>query len=191
MRYVPFVGALLLSASPMVLAATASIDLNQDVAHLEVMAQPNPKALEFNAGLYHHDDDSNARSDDDAELYYVGAVTKDRMTNFRDVEFSLGGQLGMFDADQIDGSYAGLAAGARYFLPDAKGVSTAVNVMYAPDVLTADDLENVYTFNAEVAWRIIPRGEIFGGYRHIELEIDEIKDITFEESWFAGFRLQF
>lgn len=191
MRYVPFVGALLVSASPVVFAATASIDLNQDVAHLNVTAQPNPKALEFSAGLYHHDDESNARSDDDGQLYYVGAVTKDRMTNFRDVEFSLGGQAGYLDADQLDGGYAGLTAGARYFLPDAKGVSTAVSLTYAPDVLSSDDLENVYLFNAELAWRIVPRGEIFGGYRHIELEIDEVKDITFEESWFAGFRLQF
>ncbi len=191
MRYVPFVGALLFSVTPVAMAATASIDLNQDAAHLDVSAQPNPKALEFNAGLFHHDDESNSQANDDGQLYYAGAVTKDRMTNFRDVEFSLGGQVGYFDADQLDGGYAGLVAGARYFLPDAQGISAAVGVSFAPDVLSADDLENVYGFNAEVAWRIVPKGEIYGGYRHIELEIDEVKDVTFEESWFAGFRLQF
>lgn len=191
MRFNHFVGMLLVSVSPAALAANATLDLNQDVAHLDVSVQPNPKALEFNAGVFHHEDDSNKRSDDDAQLYYAGAVTKDRMTNFRDVEFSLGGQLGHLDADQLDGTYAGLVAGARYYLPDAQGLSAAVNLMFAPDVLTNDDLDSLYSFNVEAAWRIIPRGELLLGYRHIELEVDQAKDITFDENWFAGFRLTF
>lgn len=191
MRFKPVIGLVLSAMSPVVFATNATLDLNQDVAHIDVSAQPNPKALEFNAGLYHHDDDSNVRSDDDAELYYAGVVTKDRMTNFRDVEFSLGGQLGHLDADQLDGSYAGFALAARYLIPDAKGVSVAVGLTFAPDVLTSDDLDSVYGFNSELAWRVVPRGEMLVGYRHIELDIDQAKDITFDESWFAGFRMSF
>ncbi len=191
MRFYRFVGVLLVSTSPAALAANATLDLNREVAHIDVSAQPNPKALEFNAGLYHHDDDSDRRSDDDAQIYYAGAVTKDRMSNFRDVEFSLGGQLGHLDADQFNGTFGGLVAAARYYLPDAKGLSAAVSLTFAPDVLTNDDLDSLYGFNAEAAWRIVPRGELLVGYRHIELEIDQAKDITFDESWFAGFRLSF
>lgn len=191
MRFNRVFGLLLVSACPSVFAASATLDLNQDVAHLDVAAQPNPKALEFNAGLYHHGDDSSNRSDDDAELYYAGAVTKDRMTNFRDVEFGLGGQIGLVDADQINGGYAGLQATAKYLLPDAKGVSVGLGLTFAPDVLTSDDLDSVYGFNVEAGWRIVPKGEILVGYRHIELQIDEVDNITFDESWYAGFKLMF
>ena len=191
MRFNRLIGLLLVSASPVAMAATASLDLNKDVVHVDASIQPNPKALEFNAGLYNHDDDSNEESDDDAQIYYLGIVTKDRMTNFRDVEFSLGGQLGQLNADQFDGAYLGLTAIGRYYVPDAKGISIAAGITFAPDILTNDDLDSLYNFNVEASWRIIPRGEILVGYRHIELQIDQADDITFDESLFAGFRLSF
>ena len=191
MRFNRIFGLLLVSASPAVLAANATLDINKDVVHLDASIQPNPKALELGAGLYHHDDESNSRSDDDAQLYYLGAATKDRMSNLRDVEFGLGGQVGYFDADQFNGTYIGLTAGGRYYLPDAQGLSVGATLTFAPDVLTNDDLDSLYLFNAEAAWKIVPRGEILAGYRHIELEIDEANDVTFDEGWYAGFRLSF
>lgn len=191
MRFVAIASAVLSVASSAVFASSATIDVNQDVVHIDFTGQPNPKALEFNAGLFHQDDSSANRSEDNADIYYAGVMTKDKMTNFRDVEFSLGGQIGHLDADDVNGGYAAIAAAAKYFIPDARGVSVAVGLSYAPDVITTDDMQTLMNFQTELAWRVVPKGEVVGGYRHIELDIKQSDDVTFDESWYAGFRLMF
>lgn len=183
MRSFAFTGFIVAAASSSALASSAAIDLNQDVAHIEFAGQPNPKALEFNAGLFHHEDD--------ADIYFAGVATKDRMTNFRDVEFGLGGQIGHLDADEIDGTFAAIAVSGRYLLPDAEGVSLNIGVRYAPDVLTTDDVKSLVNFSSDIAYRVIPKGEIYAGYRHIEIDLKQVDNVTFDESWFAGFRLMF
>lgn len=191
MRLTPVLGLFLACTSTSVFAASATIDLNEDVVHLDFAAQPNPKALEFNAGLFSHQGDSSANGDRNGELYYAGIMTKDRMTNFRDVEFGLGGQVGYLDDNDLDGGYLGLSVNAKYMLPDAKGLSLAIGGTYAPGVLSGGDLDSLWSLNAEAAWRVVPRGEIVAGYRHIELNIVHWEDVTFEESWYAGFKLHF
>jgi hypothetical protein len=174
---------LLTVASP-VFGADASIDLNNDVAHFAVGGQPNPKALRFDASLYHHEDGTD---------YVLGGVSAgDRMSNLRDVEFSIGGAAGYLDAEAgVNGGFIALSMAARYFVPDVQGVTLTLSLDHAPDVVSTGDVDGYDRFAAEGAYRVVPNGEIYGGYRKIRFDVLESVNATFDEGIYAGFRFKY
>jgi hypothetical protein len=164
--------------------ADASIDLNNDVAHFAIGGQPNPKALRFDASLYHHEDGTD---------YAVGGISAgDRMSNLRDVEFSIGGTAGYLDAEAgVNGGFIALSMAAKYFVPDVQGVTLTLSLDHAPDVVSTGDVDGYDRFAAEGAYRVVPNGQIFGGYRKIRFDVLESLNATFDEGVYAGFRFSY
>jgi hypothetical protein len=169
--------------SPLALA-DAQVDLNNDVAHIGIGAKPNPRALSFDADLYHHED-----GDD----YITGGVrASDRMSNLPDVELNIGGFAGYLDAtSDITGMFFALSMSARYFVPDLPGLSMALGFDHAPDVVSSGDVDGYDKVSVELAFRAVPNGELMGGYRKVKFEVLENDSTTFDEGVYAGFRFLF
>ncbi len=80
----------------------------------------------------------------------------------------------------------------RYALPVGVGVPVYVGAQfyYSPEVLTFNEGKNFIEYRAFLDLEIIERGHIIGGYRSVETNFD-VDDITYNHSWFAGFRFDF
>lgn len=95
-------------------------------------------------------------------------------------------------SDNSDGGGAvGLGGFATVNIPDVPGLSFTGGLHYAPSILSFGDSEDMTSLELRASYRVIRNAEVFGGYRYLNTDLENLRDIHLDEGVIAGMKLFF
>lgn len=96
-----------------------------------------------------------------------------------------------WDSEGPDGGAVGLGGFATVNIPDAPGLSFTGGLHYAPSILSFGDSEDMTSLELRANYRVIRNAEVFGGYRYLNTDLENLEDIHLDEGVVVGMKLLF
>ena len=93
------------------------------------------------------------------------------------------------DAEDEDGF--GLALGLGGNVELVKNLIASAELFYAPKIITGGDIDDSRDLELRLGYQIIENGSIFVGYRDLEVEIENAREIDIYDDFFVGVNLRF
>lgn len=109
--------------------------------------------------------------DDDNFLDAFGSISRKGFANDPNFELGLKGKVFYTKHDNYDQSGYGVMIGAtsRYWLPTEVPVTIAGDVLFAPDVVTFDQVEGAFEVEVRTEVQILPSAFAYVGYRKLDV----------------------
>lgn len=182
------------NAVALVCAATSFTSIN--VAANDLYLDINPDAFFARFDGTHSSRGFNLSAsalitDDNGEVYSVGLFKTGEVQNNTALQAGLGVKLAYIDGDNDDAQALAIGGSIAYQLPQASQVTVSAEVYYAPAITVTDDLDGFLDFSARVSYQLFENGSIYGGYRVVELDIEDAGEFEIDESLHLGIKLTF
>ena len=142
--------------------------------------------LAWDAGLLNNSDKGYVIN---ASLYLTGFASD----GDNPLEAGLGGRSGYVDGDNSDQTGIPLALGGylKYTLPNFNRISIRGDAYFAPDILTAMDLEKYEDYTLRVAYNLMQEADIYVGVRYVKAEFDNDTSQLIDNGMHLGIDLRF
>jgi hypothetical protein len=142
--------------------------------------------LAWDAGLLNNSDKGYIVN---ASLYLTGFASDGN----NPLEAGLGGRSGYVDGDDSDQTGIPLALGGylKYTLPNLNRISIRGDAYYAPDILTAMDLEKYEDYTLKVSYNLLREADIYVGVRYVKAEFDNNSSQLIDNGMHLGIDLRF
>lgn len=109
------------------------------------------------------------------------------------LQAGLGGRTGYIDGEDSGQNGVPLAVGGyvKYTLPYRNRLSIRADIYYAPDILTALDLERYEDYSVRLAYNFLRDGDIYIGARYVKGKFDNDSDPLFDNGLHLGVNIRF
>jgi hypothetical protein len=104
-------------------------------------------------------------------------------------EIGLGGRALYVHTKPYDA--AAIALGARMRFSPVHRLGLGGSAYYAPSILSSMDGKNYREASINVDYQVLPQAFIYVGYRWINVDFQEVTDVTFDDSAHLGMKLVF
>jgi hypothetical protein len=175
------------------IAGAQGLDINvgDDVAEIQFrsalgLKSDNFKQAHYEIGFFYKDDTKNSAM---GELGFE--VSGGAGANAPGFELGAGVKGYLASLAEYDVGAISLGVMARYAPPIASRFAVTLRLNYAPSILTFNDGDALLIQNARFGYEILPEVEIYAGYRKIELDFDNQRDIKVDDGWHLGLDMQF
>lgn len=166
-------------------AAADSLDINLNDDSLEGIYTSNWRTAEASAGLLYNDDKEDWVAS--AGLLALG----ERQNANRVFQGGLGGKLYMASVSNEDIIALGLGGQVRVY-PGNGPIAISGSVFYAPDIVTILDGEEFWEANLRAEFEMVKRrASVYVGYREIQADLDDGRDVTVDNGLHAGVKITF
>ena len=169
-------------------ASAGELDLsfNSDAFRVIYAQDIEHNDLAWDAGLINNSDKGYIIN---ASLYLTGFASD----GSNPLEAGLGGRTGYVDGDNSDQTGIPLALGGylKYTLPNLNRISIRGDAYYAPDILTAMDLEKYEDYTLKVAYNLMKQADIYVGVRYVKAEFDNDSSQLIDNGMHVGIDLRF
>ncbi|WP_440903677.1 YfaZ family outer membrane protein [Catenovulum sp. SX2] len=176
-----------LCASLLVSHSVAANYLTADISNDAFKAEISSDKLVQNARITA----TGIATDDDANLFAVSAVVAGPVQEIENVTAGLGGKLYFNDVNDENMQAFALGGYAEYQVPNAKNVSLLAEFFYAPGITASDDIDYQTDLNLRVSYQLLPNGAFFAGYRRIQVNIENGRNVSLDKGLHLGFEFQF
>jgi hypothetical protein len=144
--------------------------------------------LEVQASWLHNQDRGDVAS---IGLFQVGFASSGNQP----IEAGLGAKAVFTDADNNVGAGSGssvaLGAFGRWVIPGADRVAVGGELYLAPGVLSFSDQDGYREANVYVSYDVLKTTWIYLGYRYVKANFDNRPNVTFDDQFNVGFRMNF
>jgi hypothetical protein len=89
--------------------------------------------------------------------------------------------LGQLDSPDRDIFAAAIGVEVRYTIAGIMPKSVYLTAHYAPEITSFADVEDVYDYNLGFQIEILPQTTAFLGYRHIEVDVEDLGDYELDD----------
>ncbi len=185
MKYsrVPLI-VLSLAAAP-VFASDFDLSLTNDSVKGQVNFLDTTADKQFGAGYTYHE---GSRHIGNIDFHAQGRTALGNLPTTA----GLGLRALAWDDDRLDGGAVGLGGFATVNIPTVPGLSVHGALHYAPSILSFGDSEDMTSLEMRVSYRVIRNAELFGGYRYLNTNLEDIRgDINLDEGVLVGMKLFF
>ena len=170
-------------------AADADISLTNDSAKGQINFFGATSDMQVGAGYTYQE--SNHRIDNvhvgNLDFHAQGRTAMGNLPTTAGLGFRAIG----WDTDRLDGGAVGLGGFATVNIPDAPGLSFTGGLHYAPSILAFGDSEDMTSLELRANYRVIRNAEIFAGYRYLNTDLENRRDINLDEGVIVGMKLFF
>lgn len=104
---------------------------------------------------------------------------------------SLGGKLVVISNDVKDASALALGGAFSVGLPGEPRVRFGGHAWFAPSVTSFADTDGFTDIDLRVGYRVLDRGELYVGYRYINVGYKNHRDLTVQDGLMVGMNLSF
>ncbi len=104
---------------------------------------------------------------------------------------SLGGKLVVISNDVKDASALALGGAFTVGLPGEPRVRFGGHVWFAPAVTSFGDTDGFTDLDLRVGYRVLDRGELYVGYRYINVGYQNLHDLKVQDGLMVGMNLSF
>ena len=187
LRLIAFVLCAVISSS--LYARTFDINLSSDAAQFKyasLIGATNYGRTELGFGFLYNEDDTLL-----GEISLL--VIDEAGTKSPGLELGVGPKLYIADPDDpsIDFVAIGLGGQLRYKNLQVPRVVYGASLFYAPSIVSFGDADQMYEFDMSIEYELLPTANIYLGYRSIQADIKNRKDIEVDESAMIGLRFKF
>lgn len=130
-------------------------------------------------------------TDENGDLYSLGLFKSGTVQNNSNLQAALGLKISFIDGENDNAQALSLGGSIGYKLPQAPQVTVSAEVYYAPSITISDDLDGLLDFTAKVSYQLFENGSIYGGYRLVEIDVEDARDFEIDENLFFGIQLTF
>lgn len=136
------------------------------------------------AGFFNEDDDI---------MLNGGLVVSGQPAGQLPFSFEAGVKAYVFSLDNVDEDLAVGALGGRvrYTIPANIPMHVSAEAFYAPEILTTSAGDNMLDMNMRLEVEFIPRTTGFIGYRMLEVDLNDGRDVELDDNIHVGLRLSF
>lgn len=174
---------LALICSRAVVADSLDINLNDD--SLEGIYTSNWRTAEASFGMLYNDDKEDWVAS--AGLLVLG----ERQDANRVFQGGLGGKLYFASVSNEDVLALGLGGQVRVY-PGNGPIAVSGSLFYAPDIVTMLDGEKFWEASVRAEFEMVKRrASVYVGYREIQADLDDGRDITVDNGLHAGVKVVF
>lgn len=181
---------LLLSAlSSISFARSIDINLSADAAQFKYgsnVGATNFGRSEMNIGFLFNEDDNY--------LAEVGLLVIDEAgSKTPGLELGVGPKFwfGGSDDSDVDISGIGLGGQLRYKNMQYPRIIYGASFFYAPSIVSFLDADSILEYDFRVEYELLPTANVYVGFRSIEADIKNRKDVEIDESAIIGLRFNF
>jgi hypothetical protein len=109
------------------------------------------------------------------------------------LELGVGPKLYIAEPDDPSVSFVAIGLGGqmRYKNLQVPRVVYGASLFYAPSIVAFGDADQMYEFEMRIEYELLPTANVYLGYRSIQADIKNRKDITVDESAVVGLRFKF
>ncbi|MER2490963.1 YfaZ family outer membrane protein [Catenovulum sediminis] len=134
---------------------------------------------------------SGLGTDDDVNVFAATAVMAGPVQQYKEINAGLGARL--YYADAYDNNMQAFALGgfAQYNIPTAKEVSLIGEFFYAPGITSSDDIDYQTDLNVRVNYQLLPNGAVYAGYRYLQTNIEDSRNLILDKGIHLGFEFSF
>ena len=170
-------------------ARTFDINLSSDAAQFKyasLIGATNYGRTELGFGFLYNEDDNML-----GEISLL--VIDEAGTKSPGLELGVGPKLYIADPDDpsIDFVAIGLGGQLRYKNLNVPRVVYGASLFYAPSIVSFGDADQMYEFDMRIEYELLPTANIYLGYRSIQADIKNRKDIEIDESAMIGLQFKF
>ncbi|MDF1879727.1 hypothetical protein JHD50_00165 [Sulfurimonas sp. MAG313] len=126
-------------------------------------------------------------------LSYIGFMLRQEISGTKNLRFGVGFKATYTKVSGVTHMTAPLNAELAYTLPldMTLPLTLFANVAYAPNVLSFSDASKYFESRLEIQLQIIEQGNIFLGYRHIEVGFENQSTYKYSGAGYLGFKIRF
>ena len=169
--------AIALFAASNASASEFQIGLSDHTAEMSYASYVNEQAIGEGSWLYDEDNGSLVG------LGFYGVGQRDAISG------KLGGKLFYTDVDGPSGQ--GLAIGGSIAFHATETLSIALDIHYAPSVLSFKDVEHLQQWGGRIVYDLMDTASLFIGYRNVEVDIKKAGYIELTRGGYAGMSISF
>ncbi len=162
-------------------ASSLDINLRDEAIRLAVRGPINESGLNLSLSGLHHEDDR--------DLITAGVSVIESLADGSYV--GIGGHLYAFDAKNVDGLGMALGGFFHYALPAFPGLGLGGQLYYGPDVVSFDDVKRYIETAMRLEYQILSQANIYVGYRHIRIKMDNGGKGRIDNGLHFGLRLTY
>ena len=133
-------------------------------------------------------------NEDDNMLGEIGLLVIDEAgSKTPGLELGVGPKFWFGDADKTDVQISGIGLGGqlRYKNMNMPRVVYGAGLFFAPSIVSFIDAEQILEYDARIEYELLPTANVYLGYRNIEADIKNRKDVEIDESVILGLRFKF
>ncbi|GAA3973464.1 YfaZ family outer membrane protein [Allohahella marinimesophila] len=165
-------------------ASELDIALSEDSVAVDLRFLNEERSLRSSAGIVYREGGSRVF---DLELLALGQTAIGNLPT----TVGIGGQLDLFNGDDLEGGALPIGGFVQFNIPQVPGLGYTAAAFVAPSITAFGDADRFWRFDTKVTYRIIRAADVYLGYRHLHAKAEEGSDVSLEESFHLGFRLQF
>lgn len=181
---------LLLSAvSSISFARSFDINLSADAAQFKYgsnVGATNFGRSEMTIGFLYNEDDNY--------LTELGLLVIDEAgSKTPGLELGVGPKLWFGGSDESDVDIGGIGLGGqlRYKNMNQPRIVYGASLFYAPSIVSFLDADSILEYDIRVEYELLPTANVYLGFRSIEADIKNRKDVEIDESAILGLRFNF
>ncbi len=132
-------------------------------------------------------------NEDDDLMVNGGLVVSGQPPGQMPFSFGAGAKAYLFALDDADEDVLAAALGGRvrYTIPANIPMHVSAEAFYAPSITTSSDADNMLDFITRFEIEFIPRTAGFIGYRLLEVDLGDGRDVELDDNIHIGLRLNF
>ncbi len=162
-------------------ALADSLDLNlHDEALRATFAHTVSPGMEWEVGHYFNEDDLT--------VTHLGMhVSGENWSKAGTFDIGLGGRALLARTDDEDA--AAIALGLRVRFSPVHRLGIGGDVYHAPDIIAFGEATAYTEASVRVDYQILPQAFLYGGYRNMEMDFEDVKDVEIDDSFHVGMKL--
>ena len=180
---------LLSTLSNATFARSFDINLSSDAAQFKygsLVGGTNYGRTEMNVGFLYNEDDNY--------LGEIGLLVIDEAgSKTPGLELGVGPKFWFGGSDEADVDISGIGLGGqlRYKNINVPRIVYGASIYYAPGIVAFMDAEGLLEYDIRVEYELLPTANVYIGFRSIEADIKNRKDVEIDESAIIGLRFKF
>ncbi len=188
------VGLLTLLGSTFTQAGGLDLSLSKETANLAVLLSPGLRYIPNSGGG--SDISIGAFTNEAGDSLAFGMLMVRGVRQSDTAQYKLGAGVKVIAGDlDIDESVGALALGFQTSVLLASSaynpVDFVVSAFYAPSISSFNDAETFTEYSARFQVEVIPQARAFIGYRRMQFDTNDFKDLTMDRSVHVGLSLNF
>jgi hypothetical protein len=171
------------------LARSFDINLSDSAAQFRyssLVGATNYGRTEMTLGVLYNEDDNYL-----AEVALL--VIDEAGTKTPGLELGVGPKLWIGGSDNSDVEIGGIGLGGqvRYKNLNSPRIIYGASLFYSPDIVAFLDAETILEYDIRIEYELLPTANVYLGYRNIESDIKNRKNVEIDESVIIGLRFKF
>ena len=170
-------------------ARSIDINLADDAAQFKygtLVGGTNYGRTEMEAGFLYNENDN--------VLAEVGLLVIDEAgSKSPGLELGVGPKFWFGDADKPDIQISGIGLGGRlrFKAINMPRIVYGASLFFAPSIVSFIDAEQIFEYEIRIEYELLPTANVYIGYRNIEADIKNRKDVEIDESGVIGLLFKF